>query len=1084
MKWQMKILLLALGLLFPLSSWSQLGGGDAGVQIDTPDRNVQIQRGENRQQQVQRPDDMNVPQADLGLEEPNVLRPEDMVPVGNRGDCGSLRGPYGKLASQTVHVGDAHYTTCFGWDGRGNVERMVDPAGFLTEFRYDLLDRPTNVIDPLREGLQMGYNAASQVETMMQSNNFNPNNDPANRTIGYQYDGVGNPTQQSTVNGDVIRSVYDPDMQMKAVIGTDNSLGTAYEYEGLGRIESIGIGDVNAEGELINQGLGKKQFSYDEFGRVHGVSDGNNRWTTFVYDALGRVEEIRYPDSTSVHSHYDAASRVTWREVRGRGGVVMQRTDYDYDVMDRITEVRLTKTGDPNVWKTTYTYQDQGAVVMVSQFLNNRQYATQTRRHDGLGRTVSMESPGTGILNYRYDSAGRLERLEDSVNGLLKRYQYDALGRLQFVRDGLDNIFAYQYDGLGDLSGFFRPGASPVQMRYSESGRIFQRQTGDNVISYSYDEAGRFEGVSYGHGGEWLPGIHTTYASNTGLPLNQEMAGQRVYEVLERDLNGNEKRWRNANGVTFSMDYDVMNRPTLLTAEKDGARQYRYWSYYDDGKVKVMAESVATPPDRFAEVRNPVRGRSVNRTMAWIRGVPSYDTKLKSVIYFAYAVMGNVVEENRWIQGRWLRSTTQIEGSRIGSLVTITYPSGFGMDRHFDQSGRLANVNGVHRGSAMGSAAFTYQPNGPRLQKIRFVENRSVEERYTYDAAGRMTQIRLVKTPAGGNESDLIRNGYKYSPLGNLIAHNMVISPAAGQNLVRTYTFGYDPEGRLLFRSHVGGDRDGETEFNAFDNNAVSAPVDEEEVHRFTYNARGDLEEVLLRDPDGYLTGEEIPDKTVDYQLRADGVPESADEGDRHILFDPDQMGNLQAQRDENEVGPTYEYDLFGRMVAVVDPAQNNRRIEFQYDPLSRVIARQVMENNVRVDDFQYIWDGAFLSEVREILTRNRAHEVSREIMISYLYGVSPNHVLASYDRRWLRFHHAHPDGSIFALTYRSNLTQWFRYTPYGLPQVLDWGGRNERINDLTDSLTLRLFGGALVDPLTGFHFLGGWYSPEHGRVF
>lgn len=1024
------------------------------------------------------------------------LQPGIGLPVGRHGDCSSLSGATGLLQRQTVRVDDLNFITCFGWNPSGHPAAIVDSAGFLTEFEHDFLGRTLLTRDATGEELQRTYNAKSQLDQMMQSNNWNPTGDPGNRTLQFRYDSVGNRTWQG-VGVQSTQQHYTPDADIKAIVGPDSALAKIFDFQG-GVLQSTGMGLVNDRGEVTSESLGRTQYQYNrDTGQLYLIRGGAaNHETHLHYDAMGRVEEMIFPDGSSTFNRYNVAGTLRWSEVRARNNAILQKQEFTYDDMGRITETRLTKPGNNNIWKTRNTYQDNGLTVMITQLLNDAVYSTVTKQYDGVGRLTSQESPGSGLLTYDYNRrTGRLETLRHSVLGLIQRYNFDALGRLEWLVDGLNNYVRYEYNGLGNLSRIFRAGTGTIQFNYNTSGQLIGKDTGAaQHIGYAYDAAGRLQGFDFGA----FPSFRSSFQNETGLLATISMQNQTIFSVLERDTNGNVTRSRDAHGVDYFYHYDTMGRLIQEGALKNGGAQYRNWLYYDDGRVKSVGESVALPADRFAEMRG-YGNHSQNaalRVFNRLWGRPTHDNRLKSVVYFAYDTAGNIVEESRWIQGRWLKTNTNYAAVQDALWVTKVYPSGFRMEKKTDAAGRLVLVNArLANGSFVGKATLDYQPNSPRLNQLRFGDDES-QERYTYDAAGRITTMSVVKTPANERERQLARIDYKYSPSGALIAKKEQVSPVANQNLEKGTTFDHDDLGRTIFWSAVP-----PAEIDTVANNTpVAVPSNNDAMQRFFYSQRGDRQKASTRDTIGALLGTVVSGKAFEYTRRFDYAPQTARqtacyltrEGARagcdnnvaavDISFDPDGNGNLRAARAGNAAGPTYTYDLFGRLLTVSDPANNNRSIQYYYDGLGRVISREVRVNRRLVSDVNYIWDGSNLSEMREIATRNRSGEVTAESAVSYLYGFGSADVLASYDGISTRYHHSHPDGSVFLLTKAGNVLQWFTYSPFGETRVLAWVNNVATPGTLADADTLRLFGGALIDPLTGFYALGSWYDPVHGQ--
>lgn len=1007
-----------------------------------------------------------------------------------RGTCESLRGIPGALFSQSVTSGEASYKTCFGWDNQGNLSGVVDSSGFMTFLRYDLLGRLLSNIDPYLEETLYQYDAQSRLQQLTQTNRFNPAGSPANRTLVLGYDSIGNVVSQQIGGGDSSRLHYTPDETVKAVVGPDNALGSSMEYNFSGFLESTGLGIVNDQGEVAEGPLGRLRYEYDDAGRVSAAVDGADRRTTFLYDDLGKISEVRLPNNASVFTRYDDAGRVRVRESRDYGGAILSRTEINYDAMDRPVEARTYRPGNNTVWKVVWNYEDNGLTMKVRYILNNIIYAKELKRFDNLGRIVDREMPGAGSMRWSYDNAGRPAQISHNATGLIQSYQYDALGRLRSIRDPLGNISTFQFDGLGNLTTLGQPAGSQTRIRYDANGRPVSTTAGSLQMEHLYDAAGRSRGTNLRDpNGAWqIPGELSAYQRETGLLASTAIGQRIVYQILERNETGQVVRAADGISTEFHFYYDSIGQLIQIAAQKhSGELKYRNFSYYYDGRLKTVGESVEIPADRFSEFRGfgnhsyNILTRAINRLL----GRPIYDSRLKSVVSFSYDAVGNLTSESRWIQGVWRITNLQRSATGSGLWTTHVYPSGFRMERREDSAFRLNLAQGrLSDGSFAARAAFDYLPNSLRLDRVHF-GNDVAEERYSYDAAGRVTGLGVFKTPAG-DERPIAQIDYKYSPNSAVIAQREMIHPAEGQNLAKHFTFNYDDLGRMLNWSAVEGGA-----FDGIANNVASAPENGAAVQRYIYRADGVRGGFSTRG--GPNLGLGYVERSVRYEHREDGAPLSASltdiniDGIMNLSFDPDGNGNILAARAGNEEGPTYEYDAFGRLAAVNDPAHNNRRIEYQYDGLGRLISRQVSENGNVVGDQEFIWDGASLSEVIDVPERNASGEIrwGLQKITSYLYGFGSSHVVASYqhDGARTRYHHSHPDGSVFLLTTEAGaVTQWYRYSPFGETSVLDWIQNAEEARDLGDSRTLRLFGSAIVDPATGLYCMGdAWWDPVHG---
>lgn len=150
----------------------------------------------------------------------------------------------GSVFGQTAQT----IVTRYQHDAQGNLTRITDPLGRVTDQSYDALNRLTRQLQPA------------------------PAPSAARPAIDYAYDGL-----------DQLTTVTDP-----------RRLATAYTTDGLGDRTVLSSPDTGAAGS-----------TYDEAGNLLTHTDARGKTTSYAYDLLNRVTRIAYADGSATGFEYD-----------------------------------------------------------------------------------------------------------------------------------------------------------------------------------------------------------------------------------------------------------------------------------------------------------------------------------------------------------------------------------------------------------------------------------------------------------------------------------------------------------------------------------------------------------------------------------------------------------------------------------------------------------------------------------------------------------------------------------------------------------------------------------------------------------
>lgn len=285
-------------------------------------------------------------------------------------------------------------TTSFEYDGIGRLVKVTDTEGNETLSEYDYGDRRISVTHP-----------ASGKTTFSYANNGNlltkktANMQGTDKEIRYKY------------HFGQLDSIFYPDHPENNVVYHYGNSNDEPRYKGRVKLRIDGTGAI--------------EYDYGKLGEVtkerrtvivpnHEVSTFETVW---VYDSHNRLDEMTYPDGTTVEYFYDDAGQLD--SIRGK------QTNGNY--YHYVNKIRYDKFGD-----RVYMEYGNGAITTY-------QYTPEMRRLNNLN-IDGLYGNGSIRTSFTYDSVGNITSVARSMNigaspamlngTIIHTYEYDPLYRL------------------------------------------------------------------------------------------------------------------------------------------------------------------------------------------------------------------------------------------------------------------------------------------------------------------------------------------------------------------------------------------------------------------------------------------------------------------------------------------------------------------------------------------------------------------------------------------------------------------------------------------------------------------------------
>ncbi|MFC1604872.1 RHS repeat-associated core domain-containing protein [Planctomycetota bacterium] len=779
------------------------------------------------------------------------------------------------------------------------------PVTLGYDFRLMRIDEATNDVITGRY-VEFAYNDDGRISTIK---------DSSDRIINYQYD----PNQ----NGDLLSYV---DAEGNPYNYTYDANHLMVTFVGLGCSDcSLHTNTYNNKKQVIQQRHGNnlKEFEYLENRRTIV--------TTHIYNDE-TLEKLN-----TRHEYYDFDDKGRTIKFTRQVGVELDEDPNsieDNDVVNQYvynTQGRMTQHINPRGVKTDYSYHPAfGTLLSETTHIpesNDRvmityEYGSNINKYTGRTISSTLESQ-VYRTQYTYDNNGneltesKFADSDDPATAITKHYAYDVYGNVISVTDPMGNVTAYEYDEYGFMTREYDPANPKRQTLYVKDSRGNVLSTTDargNTTTFEYDNLNRL--------------IKTT----------DPLGCQAVYSYSGANLTKMELgKTTSAQGRISFLTYDSTNRLTAIEMLNNDGIRIVISQFIYDSEGKIISKIDGNGNITFSQYDEIGRKISVTNPLGYVtlfsydkasNYVAITDAELNST-YYKYDYANRLTET---ING--LGYTTQYNYNALGKQIKVIDARNNTTTKTYDDAGRLLRVvNPLGK-----TTAYIYDKNDNILAKItpnEFSDPTGTDAiRYSYDVYNQLIQKNYPDETFVRFQYDLVGNLIQWYD-GNFSGSTTYDKLNRPLSITTNYPH-FSKEVEYTYNRF--GQRatmvDGENQVTTYryGNNGLMQTIlhPHDFITTYDYDQGGRLRKKIL--PNNVMT-----EYTYDISNRLTELVNVAP-GGKHISsysYTYDNIGNRLSMT-TLEGNHTYIYDEVGQLISAIHPSQPEEM--YQYDTVGNRI--------------------------------------------------------------------------------------------------------------------------------------------------
>jgi YD repeat-containing protein len=326
-----------------------------------------------------------------------------------------------KITAPPAQAGAAAQTIQFGYNSRGDLTSVTDPAGQVTSYSYDSKGNMLTSTNRLGQTVSRTYGSKNELLTETRTGS-----DQTGASVSHS-----------------MRYVYDSLNRLRYTISAENMV-TEYRYTAYGELQYT---IEYPEHQYPSGALMLTEFQMNSW--RDGLPDrSSTKITLNSYDARGNLTaRINYGVATAAGAAstaegysrafftYDQAGRLLSRNFEGENAET-----FVYDGAGRVVA-----STDVNGGTTTIVFNDSATTTTVTLASGYVTTSTYNLAGDLVSQTDGGSYVAGGTANFKYDKVGRL-RMSTDATGFNNYYLYDKVGRKVADINHYGDVTEYRFD--------------------------------------------------------------------------------------------------------------------------------------------------------------------------------------------------------------------------------------------------------------------------------------------------------------------------------------------------------------------------------------------------------------------------------------------------------------------------------------------------------------------------------------------------------------------------------------------------------------------------------------------------------------
>jgi RHS repeat-associated protein len=671
----------------------------------------------------------------------------------------------------------------FTYDNNGYLVKVTEGDGSVTSIERAADGSPQAIVAPHGQRTVLSLDGNGYLASIT---------NPANEAVQMTYTDDGLLTRFSNARGHASNFSYDA---LGRLTKDENPAGGSWT---LARQEFANGYEASLRSAL------NRATTY----RVEKLSTGNHQWRNTGPDGT-LTQTLFKTDGSSVTTSADGTittvvegpdprfgmqapitKSVTTKQPSGlTASLSMTRNVSLSDPNNLLSLTGITDTITLNGKNTTVVYSAATKQHTTTSPAGRQNYVTINE----LSRPVTVQAAGLVPFSYGYDPQGRLTSLTQGqgVDARDMTFSYNTQGFLNSIIDAMGRSQSYGYDLAGRVTQQTLPDGRVIQFTYDPNGNV-------TLITPPSKPSHSFSYTSVD-----LESQYTPPAAGIGTP-----ATQYAYN-LDKQLT----KITRPDGQTMDFDYDAGGRLSTITVP-NGTLGYAYHATTgnlqtltatDGGTLSYTYDGSLLKQETWGGAVSGTVTRTYNNDFR-VTGLAVNGAN----IAFAYDNDGLLTQAG---------SETLARDPQHG-LITGTTLSSVTTAQAYNPFGEMSRFTASQSGSQVLDVQYTRDKLGRITQKTEAVSGQTDTYAYTYDLAGRLT--------------DVAKNGSNIAHYSYDSNSNRTGKTGASGNVIASY----DDQDRLLTY--------GSTSYAYTDNGELKSKTFNGQTTRYVYDVLGNLRSVSL----------------------------------------------------------------------------------------------------------------------------------------------------------------------------------------------------------------------------------------------